>query len=220
LVGVWGYRDDSQSAGTLAEALDASETGVDVTNSAAIGVGSIIKVDDERMIVTDKSMLTTGQTLLTTALTASDASVGVNVTTGSAFAVDEMIMLDSEIMRITAISSNLLTVKRAQDGTVLAAHSTSTTIFAPRTLMVERGALGTTAATHSTAAAITCWKPPALIQRLTDAETLSILLQDSAGWGRMVGAGENARELRGAGLKDLRCVVEERYRRRLRKGTV
>src|SRR5512134_960678 len=40
--GVFGYRNDEIPAGALAEALDSSETSVDVTNSALIGVGSII----------------------------------------------------------------------------------------------------------------------------------------------------------------------------------
>jgi hypothetical protein len=220
ITGLWGYRNDEVSAGTIAEALDASETAVDVSNSAAIGVGSLIRVDDERMIVTEKTMLTTGQTLLTTALTAVDSSVTVNVTTGTAFAVDELIMIDSEIMRVLAISGNALTVRRAQDGTVLAAHNTGTTIYAPRTLTVERGALGTTAATHDSGTAISRWKAPALIERLTIAETVNMLLQDSAGWGRMVGAGESARELSARGLKDLREQVIARHGRRLRKGTV
>lgn len=129
VTGVYGYTVDEAPVGVLAEPLDASETGVDVTDSAQIGVGDLIKVDGERMLVTGRSMLTTGQTLQTP-LTASNANVTVAVTTGSAYSVDEVILLDSERMLIVDIAGNQLTVKRAWDGSVLAAH-TGSTIFAP-----------------------------------------------------------------------------------------
>jgi hypothetical protein len=220
ITGIWGYQDASARAGTLAEALDSSETAVDVSDSAAIGIGSIIRVEDERMVVTGKTMLTTGQTLQTTALTAVASDVTVNVTTGTAYALDETIMIDAERMVIEEITGNALTVRRAQGGSVLAAHSVGTTIYAPRTLTVRRGELGTTAASHLTATAITCWVPPTLIEELCVAETCNALLQGSAAWGRVIGSGENAREFRGTGLKDIRERARERHGRRARAGVI
>lgn len=208
------YQLDEVSAGTLAEALDASETAVDITDSASVGVGHIIRVDSERMIVRGKSMLTTGQTLQTP-ITASNADVTVAVTTGSAYSVDEIILLDSERMLIVDIAGNNLTVKRAWDGSVLAAH-TGSTIYALRTLNVTRGALGTTAATHDTASAINKHQPPGLIEQLCIAETLTALQQEGSGYARVVGSGEGQREVSGKGLQDLRDQVYTRYGRKVR----
>src|SRR5512138_2137835 len=48
ITGVWaGAPLATDTAGVLAEALDASETGVDVSDSSLAGVGDLIKVDDE-----------------------------------------------------------------------------------------------------------------------------------------------------------------------------
>lgn len=194
--------DDSRPAGATAEALDDSETAIDVTDSASIGVGDLIKVDSERMIVTGKAMLTTGQTLQANLASSREADA-VSVTTGSAFTVGETILLDTERMLIVDIAGNTLTVKRQWDGTRLAAHAGST-IYAPRTLTVERGAGGTTAASHLTAAAVTRHVPPALAGELCLAEALTDLLQSQSAWARVVGSGDNQREASGRGINDIR----------------
>jgi len=201
-------------AGTLAEALDASETSVNVSDSAAIGVGHIITVDSERMIVTGKTMLTTGQTLQT-ALTANVGNTTVAVTDGTAFAYDEVILLDSERMLIVDIAGNNLTVRRSWDGTVLAAH-TGSTIYAPRTLTVERGSLGTTAAEHTAATAITRHVWPGPVRTLTIAESLNTLFQELAGYSRQIGQGETARESYARGLRDAREKAYGAYGRKSR----
>ena len=217
ITGVFYYLNEV-SAGLVAEALDISETGVDVMDSASVGVGHIIRVDNERMIVTGKSMLTTGQTLQTP-VTASNADVTIAVTTGSAYSVDEIILLDSERMLIVDIAGNNLTVKRAWDGSVLAAHAGST-IYALRTLNVIRGALGTTAATHSTSAPISKHVPPGLVEQLAIAETLTALQQEGSAYARVVGSGEGQREASGKGLEDLRDQVYTRYGRKIRMRAV
>lgn len=207
ITGLFGYSDESAPAGALSEALDAIETAVDVTNSAAIGVGSLIKVDSERMIVTDKTMIDTGQNLGGN-LAASNASITVPVTTGSDYALRETILIDAERMLIVEIAGNNLIVERAYDGSVLATHATGADVYAPRTLTVERGAVGTTAAIHASAAAITTWRPPALAHELALAEAINIVIQSGAGWARSIGSGENVRELSGRGLIQLRAQVE------------
>lgn len=208
------YQLDETTAGALAEALDSSETAIDVTDSAAIGVGHIIRVDTERMIVRGKSMLTTAQTLQTP-VTASNADVIMAVTTGSAYNVDEIILLDSERMLIVDIAGNNLIVKRAWDGSVLASH-TGSTIYALRTLNVIRGALGTTAASHDTASVINKHLPPPLVEQLAIAETLTALQQEGSAYARVVGSGDNQREASGKGLADLRDQVYTRYGRKVR----
>lgn len=220
ITGWHGYRDDSSPAGALAEGLDDSETGVDVTDSAAVGVGSLIKVDSERMIVVDKRLLDTGQNLQTS-LTAQANATSVAVTDGTLFAVDEEIVIDAETMLILKIAGNTLIVKRQWDGSVLAAHTAPTAdIYAPRTLVVERGAVGTTAATHSTAATVTVWKPPALVSRFVRAEALVELGVESAGYAGQPGAGQAKRPAQGGTLEDLRCQVRDAHGRKARIGVV
>jgi hypothetical protein len=218
IAGVFGESADEEPAGALAEALDGSETGVDVTDSASIGVGSIIKVDSERMLVTEKSMLDTGQNL-GTPLIASAANTTVAVSNGAAFTIGEVLLLDSERMLVVDIAGNNLTVKRAWDGAVLATHAASD-IYAPRTLTVTRGALGTTAASHLTATSSTRHVVPGLVRELATAEAINFLLQRSAGYARVVGAGENQRESSGRGLRDVRADACARYGRRARSRAV
>lgn len=218
IAGVFGHSADEESAGALAEALDSSETGVDVTDSAVIGVGQIIKADSERMIVTGKTMLTTGQTLQTP-LTASAANVLVAVTTGSAYNTGETILLDSERMLIEDIAGNNLIVKRAYDGSVLAAHSGST-IYAPRTLIVQRGALGTTAASHNTSTSIVKHVVPGLVHELAVAESVNAVVQESAGYARASGSGDNQQELIRIGLDDIRDRAYTAYGRKVRSRAV
>jgi hypothetical protein len=123
--------------------------------------------------------------------------------------------LDSERMLIVDIAGNNLTVKRAWDGTVLAAH-TGSSIYAPRTLTVTRGALGTTAAIHTTAAAITCHVVPGLVRELCIAEATNLLLQGASGYARTIGAGDYTKESSGTGLANLRDQVYAAYGRKSR----
>ena len=215
ITGLWGIGDDSEPAGILAAAISStSATSCNVSDSSLIGVGSILKVDSERLIVTEKSWLTTSQTLQTP-LTASQANVTVAVTTGSAYNIGEVILLDSERMLILDISGNNLTVKRAWDGSALAAH-TGSTIYAPRTLTLTRGALGTVAATHLISAPITKWAPPALIRDLVVAEALNALQQETSGYAHTIGSGESERETLGRGLSDIRKAALRAYGRHAR----
>jgi hypothetical protein len=200
--GLAGYKNITRPAGALAENLDTTETDIDVTNGAVIGVGDLITVTDERMIVVERLMITTGQTLQTP-VGASNAEVVLAVTNGALYFVGETILLDAERMLIVDIAGNNLIVKRPWDGTVLAAHAGST-IYSPRTLTVERGALGTTAAVHSTADAVRVQVWPGTVAQLGKAEAINTLLQSRAGWGRTTGSGDNEREMSGKALRELR----------------
>lgn len=219
ITGVFGHSADTVPAGALNEALDASETDVDITDSAVIGVGDILQVDSERMIVTDP-----GPYIDTTLNTASsmDALASddvVDTSSGSFFKLGEVLMVNSEKMLIVDIAGNNLIVKRAWDGSVLAAHSTTQDILLPRRITVTRGALGTTAATHDTMTAMTKHAPPGLIVSLCKAEAINILQQDQAAWGRTVGSGDNEREMAGKGLESLWEQARAAYGRRLRVGS-
>lgn len=217
ITGLWGYRDDSAPAGTLTAAIaSTTATTCSVSNSAAIGVGSIIKVDSERMIVTGKSMV---DTTVNGTIAAQANAQTLAVASGAAFTAGEVILLDAERMLIDDIAGNNLIVKRAWDGTALAVH-TGADIYAQRTLTVRRGELGTTATTHDSAAAITVLKVPAPIRRLCVAEALVELGQEQSGYARTVGSGDNLRESSGKGLVDLRKEVRITYARRARNRAV
>lgn len=205
---VWtGTTDDQVTAGTLAAAVTTtSATTITVSNAALIGVGNQLVIGTERMIVTDRASATTGTTL-SAGIDASTATVSVGVASGAAVNVGETILVDAERMRVVDLTGNTLVVKRAQEGSVLAAHLSGATVYAQRLLTVTRGASGSTAATHLSSAAITRWYPSPDATRLAIAEAITTIQQDMAAWARMIGEGENAREVSARGLKDARESV-------------
>lgn len=185
ITGVYaGCRLDEAPAGVLAGAVSTTgATTVNISDAAAVGVGDLLRVDTERMLVTGRSMLDTGQNLGAD-LAASAAAVTVAVTTGSEYAVDEVLLIGSERMLVVDIAGNALTVKRAWDGSALAAHTASADIYAPRALTVVRGALGTTAATHLTAAPIARHVPPGPVVALCVGLSLAQVLGEQSGYAR------------------------------------
>lgn len=219
LTGVFGYNLDSTTAGTVAEALDAIETGVDVSDSSNTPVGALLTVDSERMIVTGRTWLTTGQTVITTPMTALPSNTSFAVTDGTAIHAGETVLIDAEKMLVTDVAANTVIVKRAQEGTVIALHNTGVTVYAPRTLTVQRGVLGTTAATHLTSAALTRQKYPGPVEALALAYALNTVLQETGGYARTAGSGENAREFTGRGIVALEKDAFSVYGR-LRVGAI
>lgn len=222
LTGLYGFKDDSVAAGALAEALDSSETGVDVTDSSLIGVGHLIKVESERMTVTGKTMLDTGVNIdASDSMTASAADVSIIMsTTTGAPVTGEVILINSERMLVVDVAGTTLTVKRAWDGSVLATHAANADIYAPRTLTVVRGVLGTTAAAHNTALAITRADYPGPVVSLCVAESVVQLLNESAGYARTAGSGDNAREAAGRALVDARKLAMRSHGRMVRMASV
>lgn len=223
ITGLWGYDLTEDTVGTAAEAMDASETGLDVdaATSADIGVGTILRIDSERLLVSGRSQLNTGQTLGGSGLTTGKNDVTVPVGSGAAFAIDEIITIDSERMLIVDITGNNLTVIRAYDGTILATHAAATAIYALRTLTVVRGAFGTTAAAHSSGASILAWRPPAGIRQLNTAEAIHELMQEQTGWFRTMSASSNfggtaKRSASMDAILDLRDQVYRQYGRKAR----
>lgn len=216
VTGPFGYSTATQAATALAGALaSTSATTLAVADGSQVGVGDLLVIDSERLIVTGRSALTSAQTLQTP-MTASAANTSCAVTTGTAFHIGEVITLDTEQMLITEITGNTLTVERAVNSSVLATHAGST-IYAPRTLTVVRGANGTTAATHLDAAPVLRSWVPAPVRSLAIAESIVELQQGGAGYARTAGSGENERVIgAGAGLSDLRDQVETGFRRKVR----
>ncbi|MFI6304276.1 hypothetical protein ACIBCH_20590 [Amycolatopsis thailandensis] len=208
ITGLYGYANEEAAAGVLdAAVVSTTETSIAVSDSAAIGIGQLIRIGAERMVVTGKRALSTGQTVQVD-LAAQDNATTVTVVDGSSFAIGEVILVGAERMLILDVAGNTLIVKRRWDGTVLAAHTTGATVYAPRTLIVERGVLGTTTAAHSTASPVVRWEPPPLIEALAVAEALVRLGCEQAGYATSTRAGESARSVT-LTIDDLREQVEE-----------
>lgn len=211
---------DERTVATVIEALDATETGIDVDSAASVGPGALLRCGTERMLVTDATALATGVTL-TGDITAQKNAIAVPLsTTVSAPQVREVIAIDGERMLVTDVIGTTAYVQRGYDGTPTAAHTTGAAIYAYRTLIVERGVLGTTAATHLTATPLLRWLPPSPVEGLAVAETLNQLEQERSAYARVIGTGDQQRESRGAGLKEKRDDVRKAYGRRVRMGAV
>lgn len=212
VTGVWcGCPLDEADAGILAVAVSTTSTTTITVANANIGVGRIIRIDTERMTVTEKSFITSGQTgSLTNQLNANTLAVA----DGTVFRLREELIIDSERLLIVDIAGNNLIVKRAYGGSTLAVHTTAA-IFYARLLTVTRGALGTTAATHLINAPIARHVIPALIEQLTVAYALVRGLNENAGYARTVGSSDYQSGASAAGGKrdvDL-ANLEENVRR-------
>lgn len=186
ITGTWGFDNRTEPAGQLAAAIDDVTMGVDVSDSAAIGVGALVTVESERMIVTGKSMLDTTQDLVS-GLTASSSDVTATVADGSTFSVGEVLLVGFERMLIVDIAGNDLFVKRAWDGSVLVAHSVGADVFASRRLTVERGALGTTAAAHAVDTSLVRQMYPGPVVAYAAAQAEHLVLKEITAQGGEVG---------------------------------
>lgn len=218
ITGLFGHSNNETLIGDVDEAMTTTETDLDVTDTAGIGVGNILRTNTERLLVTEKTMKDTGVNIdASDSLAASVADVSITMsTTTAAPTVGETILIDSERMLVVDKAGTVLTVKRAWDGSVLATHAANADIYAPRTLTVTRGALGTTAAAMSAGDDLYRWDPPGPVRELTIAEALNTVLQGQSGYARTVGSGENTREMRGSGLRELRESVYTSHGRKAR----
>lgn len=219
ITGLWGYRNDETAVGSLTGNMGTSGSS-GITLSPTVGVGTILRIDSERLIITDKTMVDTAQTLLGPGLTAAANDQTVPVTDGTGYEVGEIILLGAERMLIVDIATNNLVVKRAWDGSTLAVHATSTPVFALAGFSVDRGQLGTTAATHLSGATVYRFDVPPLIQSLCRAEAITTIQQEQAAYGRTVGSGENEREAAGRGLIHIRQDAMTAHGRQARLGAI
>jgi hypothetical protein len=195
--GLWGYRNDEAPAGQVTA--DASDSTVTLlVSDSTVGVGALMRIGTERLVVTDKAYISTGQTQQAdlTAQMSSDQLL-LEAGQGATYTVGETVSLDSERMLILTIPGDTLVVKRAYDGSTLAAHS-GATIYAPRQLTVARGVLGTTAAAISSTAPIVTWQPPYLARALAVATTTNDLLMENSGYARTVGSSASGGSVRAA----------------------
>ncbi len=217
LAALYGHRNDEEQVGDLTSNLDADvdDTATITWNTPRIGVGDVLRVGSERMVVRAKTWVDTGQNT-GGALTAQKNSVSLPVTTGTEFAADQILLLDSERVRVLDVAGNTLTLQRAVDGSVLAAHNTGIDIFSLTGVELDRAQLGTTLAAHVSGADVYRHVVPDLIRDYNIALAISQYLQESAGYARTVGAGEAVYEVSGKGLKAMCDEVYRRYGRKAR----
>lgn len=215
---LFGYNDTATTlgGGSLSGGINSSVTTLVINPLSgyfAPGIGSLIKIDTERLLLMDRRM---SSTALTTTSAMTDITSNRSFTSAGAasLAIGEIILLDSERMRIDDIAGSTVIVTRAWDGTVLASHTSGSTIYALRTFLARRGVLGSTAASHSDAAPVYVHEYPALLNELVIAESIVMLVQNAAAYARTVGTGAGTREAAGLGLDDIR---ERAYRELGRK---
>lgn len=217
--GTFGYRDDRLPAGTVATTASAGASTLDVSDSSEVGVGTLLIGTLERMFVSGRQFIATAATLGAN-LTASMANNAVTVSNGALVTQGEVIMIDAEKMLVAEIAGNVLSVLRAWDGSTLAAHTGALALYAPRRLTVVRAMNGTTAVSQVGGVALERQTYPGLVHELAIAESIVLLTQESAAYGRTVGAGDNARESSGKGLDDLRQRITTALGKQMRVATV
>lgn len=214
VTGLFGYSNEESYAGTLLNGINTTDEAINLPDTALVGVGHVIRIGDERMIVQERRMRDSNQNLQT-ALTAQQNNTLVAVEDGTDWYKGEVILLDAERMLITDVVGNNLIVKRAWDGTVLAAH-TGSDIYALGTYSVIRGALGTTATSHSANDTVYRWDVPGLVKECALAEAINNMEQANSAYARVVGQESNQVEFRGRGLEGIRHVTKETYGRKAR----
>jgi hypothetical protein len=209
LTGVFGYDDVRADAGALAEDLDSSETLADVDGpaAAAVGVGDLLTVGTERMLVTDRTWTATGDSV-----TLSASKIDQTITGLTGYAAGELLLVGAERMRVTDVAGSSVIVERAVDGSVLADH-TADAAYASRTLRVDRGYAGTDVAAHSTGAAVQRQVYPALVQELALGEALVSFQQQLGAYARPQGGGEAANTVASGTLADVRARAAAELKR-------
>ena len=204
ITGLWGYADTEVVDTVLAAGMDATQTYADVGTPTG-GIGSLLRIGSERLLVTDKSWLDSAIT--SSALAANNNAQVITTASAASFTPHEKILIDGERMEVLDVAGTAMTVRRAVDGTTLAAHSGGAQIYWQHRLRVERAAAGTTAAAHSLGGAVGRWTPPSQIGALARGYAIDLFLQENAGYARTSGQGENERPVSGAGLKALEARV-------------
>lgn len=199
-VGVFGGSANTEPAGALAAAVsDTTGTAVTVTDSSLLGVGDLLAVDSERVTVSAKSLVTTTATV-TGSVAADESVTTIPVSSGALVHAGEMILVGAERLYVEDVVGNNLIARRAQNGSVLAAHVNTDVVYAPRLLTVRRGAAGTTAAQHLTAATLVRNLPPSQVTEAALAVAINYVEQGKAGYTRTAGVGDNRRQTGGTGV--------------------
>lgn len=187
--------------------------------SASIGVGSLLLLGTERMLVTEKSYTITGAELAADVPAGKGATV-LTLDTPDAVEPGEQLMIGGERMIAEVVSGTTVVVTRGAAGGVLAAHTSGDAVLAPRQAQLHRGILGTTAAAHDAGTQIYLLQAPSLVQEAVTALAVTAVEQGSSAYARVVGSTDNQREAGGRGAAALLERVYARYGRKVRTRAV
>lgn len=216
ITGVWGYTADEEQVGELAGVLGASSSAsASVVWSDVVGVGDILRIGDERMIVTGRQMTDTGQDLAAD-LAGQNAATAVPVADGAAFLPGQTLLVGAERMLVVDIAGHSLIVRRAWDGSALAAHSSGADVYALAAVRLDRAQLGTTLSAHSPGAAVWRHVVPGLVGELCVALATVTLTQRQSGYARTARRDSTHREVTAYGLEQIREAAYAAYGRKAR----
>jgi hypothetical protein len=178
ITGSFGYWRVFEPAGQLAASMGSSDSTATVNDGNTPGVGDMMLIDNERMLVTD-SAFSTLSAGFSTGIVNAFPSDNTGVTTATLFK-DEVIQVDSELMLVTQVGpqANTYLIKRAWGGSTIQTHSPSANIYARRLLSVTRGVKGTLATTHSNNAPITILSIPGTVKQLAVAYSIVSVTQE------------------------------------------
>ena len=213
-----GFWAKTKPAGTITADVNDTVTTVPVSDSSVVGVGDVLIVDAESMLVRDMTWSTTGLTLSSGGTTDSSAD-NVLTLSGSGVSAGEVIQVDAEWMLAVSASGSAVTVERAYNGSVLTGHTASTAVYAQRSCAVARAFGGTTAASHSNGGTAYTQLIPDLVHELAVAEALNYVFQKTTGYARAIGGGGSMIPP-GGSLPDIRCQCYAAYGRKVRSRAV
>ena len=221
ITGEFGGSNRTAAAGALAAAIGTtSATTMTITNSSLVGVGDLVLVDTERVIVVEKSAASTTATITAT-IDDDTADVLIPVSSGALVHAGEMILVGAEWMYVETVAGNNLIVKRCQQASPLAAHAISDVVYAPRLCTIRRAAAGTTAAEHLDAAPLARNDPPSPVSEVALAKAIDATEQGKAGYSRTSGVADNRRESGGTGVAAaIAAAVDDLYTTYGRQGRI
>jgi len=149
-----GVVPTGRGATALNEALDDDEVGITVDSVSNISIGDVVRLDHTPTTTTAEDVDDGAETDI-------DMASGANIDVGM------ILRIGNEDMKVTAVSTNTISVLRGVNGTSKAASSSGATVHIPRkveemdvtgissvTLTVVRGVNGTTAQKHADNTAI------------------------------------------------------------------
>jgi hypothetical protein len=215
VTGDFGHPTNAVATTTTVGTINTSATTVVLADSSQIGIGNMILMESERMIVSDKTMSSTGATIGADPGN-SKAAVSITVSNGALINAGELILVDSERMFVEYVIGNVLTVDRAVNGSTLAAHSIGAVISAPRTASIIRARNGTAAAGH-TNVIVYRLDPPSLISEMNLAYAINNEQASLSAYSRTAGPDTaGVYRDRGRGVDELVKDVYAAYGRQVR----
>ena len=137
-----------------------------LTDGSKVNIGDILEIETELVTVVESPYLV-DYCNESAEISVSDTTL--TVVTGSRFAANDMIKIDGETIKVSSVSSNDLTIVRAQRGTEGATHNKTAPVYLIDECVVKRAQYGTTGATHADAVAVNIisgWSKTEIIENL------------------------------------------------------